>query len=326
MTGRNAGIFNTGSWNCFYGKEAGAYNLGNSNCMYGHHSGQFSRNWSPSAFPSINNCFYGFKAGEFVRGNDNCFIGSGSGPSYAGNPVLFFEGQGNTFVGAWAQGDPLIRTLNYSGGFGISAVANSNNKLIIGTNLIGGQPIHVGIGLSNDIYLLGPRSKLEINDNPNSTQYNGNPSGLYGSGLQFRQLTSKALANSSTPATYETPWGKVLTVDENDIVKLTDDEKGLVYGICNNIPTLPGNVGMKLNSYKIYYEGNGYSGNSYDMTDAIGLGFPCNDLLPGKLSVNQAYISGNVNQPTIAGYFKNNDKTTGATNSFRKHALLGISN
>jgi hypothetical protein len=37
MTGRNAGIFNTGSWNCFYGKEAGAYNLGNSNCMYGHH-------------------------------------------------------------------------------------------------------------------------------------------------------------------------------------------------------------------------------------------------------------------------------------------------
>jgi Chaperone of endosialidase len=83
---------------------------------------------------------------------------------------------------------------------------------------------------------------------------------------------------------------------------------------------------MKLNSYKIYYEGNDYSGNSYDMTDAIGLGFPCNDPLPGKLSVNQAYISGNVNQPTIAGYFKNNDKTTSATTSFKKHALLGICN
>ncbi len=76
----------------------------------------------------------------------------------------------------------------------------------------------------------------------------------------------------------------------------------------------------------LYYKGNSYSGVFPGMTDAIGLGYSsCGAALPGKLSVDQTYASGNVNLETNAGYFHNGDVTTSATNNFSKRGIYGIS-
>ncbi len=168
---------------------------------------------------------------------------------------------------------------------------------------------------------LGPRSPLEINSDPASTEV-GSGVGLTGSGLQFRQLTSASPNNVNT---YIAPFGKVLTVDMNGKVKLTDGSSSFGYGLCPNPTVLPNNIGMKLKDFSIYYDGQAYTAKDNVMRNAIGLGYSCAVDLPGKLSVDQTYTSTSVDYATVAGYFHNGDKSSNSPiYSFAKRSLYVI--
>jgi hypothetical protein len=156
------------------------------------------------------------------------------------------------------------------------------------------------------MFFLGPRSKLEINADFNTTDYTG----LYGSGLQFRQLTTATQADNTTPNTYIAPWGKVLTVDVDGKVKLTDDAGTGSYASCaGTIPTLTSNMGLDLAGNNIYYDGQALPSLHFNAKAAIGIGYSCGSTLRGKLSVEEANLS-DITKSTCAGYFHNADNST----------------
>jgi hypothetical protein len=164
---------------------------------------------------------------------------------------------------------------------------------------LGDSKVWCGIGLSG--VSGGPLNSLEIIARDHTgAAYTGK------SGLRFRQLTSASSVGIS-------PYGKVLTVDASGDVLLTDY---LGYGKCSTPFSLSTDISMSLNNYNIYYAGIAGARNPLDMKDAVGLGFSCSDVLPGKLSVNQSYTSGNVDNATVAGYFHNGDVTTDASPHF----------
>ena len=165
-----------------------------------------------------------------------------------------------------------------------------------------------GIGLSG--VLGGPQNSLEIIARAHDgSTYTGK------SGLRFRQLTKSSAIGIA-------PYGKVLTVDSLGDALLTDNTG---YSLCSSLAVVSGDMGMALHTYHIYYDGNGYTGNPLDMNNSIGLGYGCSAVLPGKLSVDQSYVSGNVDDPTVAGYFHNGDKTIAAASSFEKRGVYSIS-
>ncbi len=312
MTGRAAGFRADGTDNCYYGKDAAQDITGSNNCYYGAHAGD---NVVTSNFNSV----FGNRGGEFSTGNGNCFYGHNSGSA---DPLFPFSSTYNTFFGyetgrGHSGGNP-IASLNYSSAIGANALVNSDGKIIIGSNLnpLNSQPIHVGIGLSDDTYAGGPRSQLELNTDPAMSV-----SGVTGSGLQFRQLISTSPLNINT---YLAPYGKVLTVDADGKVKLTDGGTGFGYGICTNYAVLPADIGMNFKDHRIYYMGQGYTASDYDMKNAIGIGYECDNPLPAKLSVDQSFTAGNVDVPTIAGYFHNGDITTSGTHLFPKRGIFSI--
>ncbi len=310
MVGRNVGYYNVGAWNCFYGKDAGMFNTnGTGNCFFGHHSGANDLNTAPG-LSSDDNAFFGFTSGHnFYNGTFNVMLGSRAGLNFA-------NGNNNIFIGGLAQRWATSATMNNSVSIGYEATALSDNMFVLGNN-----NQNVGIGLSNDTWPLayGPRSKLEINSDPVYTSYTG--TGAFGTGLQFRQVTS---TTPLTASNYIAPYGRVLTVDADGIVKLTDGGT-FGYGLCPTPTFLPINIGMYLNDFSIYYEGQGYSGKDNVMIDAIGLGYSCDVDLPGKLSVDQTYTSASVDFATTAGYFHNGDITSNSPGyDFAKRSIYSI--
>jgi len=110
------------------------------------------------------------------------------------------------------------------------------------------------------------------------------------------------------------------------VVKLTDDQNNnlIGYGLCPDPTVLSSHIGMKLNRYSIYYDGQEYSAKSNVMRDAIGLGYACSVDLPGKLSVDQTFTSSSVDYATTAGYFHNGDVTSTVFSNFDKRSLYSI--
>jgi hypothetical protein len=197
----------------------------------------------------------------------------------------------------WQAGDPLFQIGN-----GTSVTA-SDAMTVLKSGFT---------GLSQTT----PATTLEINSGLGSAS----GSRLIG-GLRFTQLTN---ASPQEIASY----GSVLTVDPNGEIGLTQDAGYNVfgYGDCAGIApvTLSSDIGMDITNYHIYYDGNTYTGNPLDMTSSIGLGYTCNSTLPGKLSVDQSYTGGNVDVPTVAGYFHNGDVTGTASSPFDKRGVYAI--
>ncbi|MBL0138142.1 MAG: tail fiber domain-containing protein [Bacteroidetes bacterium] len=199
------------------------------------------------------------------------------------------QGDSLTLLGYAADVYSTSTSLRNSSAIGAGAIVRHNNTMILGNNLI-----NVGIGLSSNS--IAPRYKLEI-----SSGINGR------SGFGFRNLTSGSAIGISS-------YGKVLTVDGNGEVMLTDQGSG--YGACSNPTVLSNNLGMKLQHNNIYYDGQGYN-TAGVMIDAIGLGYSCGASLPGKLSVDETNPS-NVRDASIAGAFHNGDNSAGVGSSTTK--------
>jgi hypothetical protein len=317
MVGRACGRNAVGSSNSFFGKDVAQSLIGIGNSCFGAHA-------SDDVTAGGNNyiCTFGLDAGRYANGESNCFFGHGAGTTIGG---FSWTGYKNSFFGAESGKGANITgatSMSYSGGFGFKAIATSSYKIIIGTNKVYTEQIHVGIGLSDDqsIYL-GPRSPLEINSDPNSTEV-GSGVGITGSGLQFRQLTSASPNNANT---YIAPYGRVLTVDATGRVLLTDTKSDIGYGLCPNPTSLTGDIGMKMRDYNLYYDGQAYTGRDNKAKNAIGLGYVCSTDLPGKLSVDQTFTSSSVDYATIAGYFHNGDITSNSPNHYyEKRSLYSI--
>ncbi len=222
IVGFHAGENNyDGKANCYYGKYSGDKNkLGSGNSFYGAHSGQAS---GDSGVTNNFNCMFGHSAGRnFNSGIENIFIGYNAQNS-------------GTTTSTWNNIDNSVT-------IGANSLVRTSDKFILGNN-----KHNIGIGLSADTAFNGPRSRLEINARLNSTFKNG----IDGSGLQFRQLYKGCTLNSNS---YENPWGKVLTVDTNGIVKLTEGYIG--YTFCPNFTLLPvapnGSIGLNLNGNNLW--------------------------------------------------------------------------
>jgi hypothetical protein len=295
FVGHLSGELNTeGNANCFYGKYSGHDNtVGKKNCFYGSHSGQQA---GVGGVLNNYNCIFGDHAGEnFNSGEYNVFIGYNSQNPGVGSP------------GSWGY------NLDNAIAIGANTMVPRDNQMILGSN-----NVNVGIGLSHDVSTVfgfpGPRAKLEINADPNSMTPNN---GFNQSGLRFRQLTS-----ASTIAI--APYGKVLTVDAEGDVVLTEDHIG--YGVCrlNGPVDLPDHIGMRFRNFNIYHDGQGYEPTAGKMNNSFGIGYECEVDLPAKLSVNQEFLGGNVDVPTIAGYFHNGDETPSASFPFEKKGVHAI--
>jgi hypothetical protein len=281
-----------GNWNTFTGHLSGELQIsGFANCYYGKYSGNHNENGNKNAFfgshSGDNIGTAGFQIGGYSN-SQNCMFGDHSGSSVR-------WGQYNIYIGADAQNYGVAsdawNNLSNSTAIGANAVVMNNDHMILGgrsgTSSNFTWPVYVGIGLSHDVS--GPRSRLEINSYTLGTAYNAGAHS--GSGLQFRQLIKTSDNNSHN---YEAPYGKVLTVDGDGIVKLTDC---FGYGVCNNFTELPNDIGMKLKDYRIIYEGQNRTNPLIGMQNSIGLGYAVcttNVILPGKLSVNQEWTSSSV--------------------------------
>src|SRR5436189_631786 len=94
---------------------------------------------------------------------------------------------------------------------------------------------------------------------------------------------------------------QLITYTQNSFAQFCCD------GACDY--SINANSALDMKTNRIYYYGDGYAENDYDVQDAIGIGFHCSDPLPGRLSVNQE----NNNQLgyTMAGYFHNGDISGG---------------
>jgi hypothetical protein len=345
----------TGSKNTYMGWKAGYYNItGNENTSLGYFASGFNYNCSkntcvgtyaaakPTGGPVGGNentimgayAMYNMNSGDrntivgsysgynYETGDDNVFVGYQAGNKNAGGNVNTFigensgyynvSGSNNTFIGDNSgvnSGGPT--NLTNASTLGHNAFVKNSNHMILGDN-----SVYVGMGLSADG--TGPQSRLEINSKTSGTAYDA--SAHSGSGLQFRQLRSTSDNHSSN---YEAPYGKVLTVDDHGIVKLTD---AFGYGVCNNFTTLPADLAMKLSDYRIFYEGQSNTDPNVGMINSIALGYPvCTGVLPGKLSVDQTWTSSAVYANTIAGYFHNGDFSQCSNSQIAKTGVVGVS-
>ena len=302
-------VVNKGSWNTIVGFHAGENTYdGNANCYYGKYSGD--KNSSGSG-----NSFYGSHSGQEtgrlgVTNNYNCMFGNFAGRN-------FNSGSSNIFIGYNAQNSGVAADTwnNIS-----NSIAVGSNTLVLASDnfILGNNSQKVGIGLSNDVIFNGPRNKLEINADPASMSYTG----VGGSGLQFRQLHSGSTLSSIN---YTPSHGKVLTLDADGIVKFTFGG-GIGFVDCSETPTyLPADMITLLNNNTIYYEGNNAnSGIADNVPNSIGLGYTCGDRLRGKLSVYQNATT--QDEQTAAGYFRNNDETTGGSTNFTKRGIWVVCN
>ena len=221
FVGRSAGISNiTGDENTFLGNGSGANNVtGRQNVFVGGLAGQ-------GTITGVGNTVLGYRAFSSsieTRGNTilglNAAIVQSSGDSNcvngAGSALVMTTGNRNVIVGASSFSNNTIAELATLVGYNAEADNALTNAAAIGSNtlvrhnnhmILGDDSVKVGIGLSGDAS--GPQNKLEINDNVNS-----------GSGLRFKQLTAADSVSFTSN-------GKVLTVDADGDVVLTDDVGG----------------------------------------------------------------------------------------------------
>jgi len=289
MLGVNSGHDNTGHKNILCGQGAGKTNSGDTNILIGTYTGFNNSGDFNIIFGQIagwdntgdTNVVIGVAAGNSNTGNSNCFVGTAAG---YGN-----TGDYNTYIGHRAN----TGTTNFynTTALGANTVVTASNTMILGDN-----NVNVGIGLSGDNSTNpGPLNKLEINSSSSFTY-----TGIDGSGLRFRQLTS------SGP--YSSPNGYALTVDGNGDVILVPEVANNFGAEC--FSPAPYNltddwrVGLVNNStpYTFYFEGQhiGYKSN-------VAIGYRCDETLIAKLNVVQRkpldMLSINLGNYSFAGTF-----------------------
>jgi len=290
FVGNNSGYQNTdGQFNTYVGSKSGnVNNTGNNNVCVGGYSGLYNT--------VSNNTFVGFSSGyNSAIGDENSFFGINSG-------ITNQLGSKNTIIGANA--DCAYNLVNASA-FGAYAIVNNDDQMILGGDFTIGLVHHstfVGIGLSGSLNGgLGPQNSLEINADPFRSANTA-------TGLRFTQVTSSNNINSfSQPFNQTTiaPWGKVLTVDVNGEVGLTDDlgtvtatnaawinASGDVEWGTNRllhdteVPMVDGHTG---DEWSIYFSGQSSMTNptilgGFDPVD-IGIGYTMTSPLRAKLDV-----------------------------------------
>jgi hypothetical protein len=302
------------------------YNAMNNNSVLSHNIGIGAYSLASLSYnsgtPNAGDTTYNVAVGNYSlgftnptsnsNGRHNTAIGGSSGLA---NTV----GNNNTFLGYDADICPgCTLSIDNSTAVGANCVLRGRNQLILGGNTVGGatagyNEVNVGIGLSNDAGT-GPLAKLEINADPAQTLYNPATANT-GSGLKFRQLGATVNTGSSN---YIAPHGKVLTVDNNGVVKLTDD---LGYADCASGQALSTDAGLNLLNHRIIYSGNSGYDPSTGQLDAMGLGYDCIDKLRAKLCVHQNSPDYSVDYNTIAALFHNSDQTVCAATSIIKTAV-----
>jgi hypothetical protein len=124
-------------------------------------------------------------------------------------------------------------------------------------------------------------------------------------GLRFIKLpaTSPTVANVGNKG--------VLAVDSTGNVIYVDGGVGQGFVACadtTNAADLQSNVKINMNKHNIYYQDNDSLGMNH-----VGIGYQCDDVLPGKLSVMQIHPDP-VNTNTTAGYFHNSDESPDLSN------------
>jgi hypothetical protein len=334
FVGYEAGYYNNGpasypigqgSHNSFFGDRAGYKNsIGYENTYIGGHSGQ-------DGTTGIQNTALGSSSGRYnTTGNRNSSVGYASGISTNGgdeNSLFGYHaglgnltGSRNTLLGS--EADVSVDNLENANAIGAKAIVNYSDQMILGGDYsIGSPAVHhstyVGIGLSGTLNGgNGPQNSLEINAAADLARSPVNlGTGLYtASGLRLTQVRHDNNPNpeysTTTNQNYDDvtiqSWGKVLTVDENGDVGLTDDlggtnavQNALSFNTLANRIEWGGNASTDAllhntevqmidpntgGEYNIYFSGMTTDKGWHEPSD-IGIGYPFSTPLTAKLDV-----------------------------------------
>lgn len=201
----NGGRLNVGAgYLALFTNKNGDYNTATgANAMYLNKEGDMN---TAAGFSALYNNF---------MGSENVGIGYSA-------MITNTDGTQNTVVGSRADVGSAL--LNNASAIGAGAVVTGSNEMILGNS-----DVRVGIGLSG--LTPGPANYLEINADPTSATYTG----VGGSGLRFRQLTSASTAVTMPNFNY-------LTVDANGDVVLaaSNGGSGVYWELLGNAGTVDG--------------------------------------------------------------------------------------
>ena len=149
-----------GNCNTATGNQAGLFNSGTCNSFYGQNAGRQSSN-------GIDNSFFGAGAGYLnAGGNENSFFGVLSGNNSQGNRNSFFGwragifnqgGNSNTLVG---YSSATVGVLTNATAVGANSQVNQNNSLVLGSiNGVNGATADTNVGIGTTT----PANKLHVN-------------------------------------------------------------------------------------------------------------------------------------------------------------------
>lgn len=160
------------------------------------------------------------------------------------------------------------------------------------------------------INTINPGNSLEINSQfALSSSPNGQPPANSGaptgwSGLRFTDLRSTSIPQAN-------PAPRALSVNANGDVILI--ESPTIGNYCTSAANpLLGNYQIPLASNKFYFTGQSPIGGGVSQ-DAVGVGYNCGFILPGRFSVLENQTGGPVSTETYAGHFKNANQQLSTT-------------
>lgn len=144
LVGFQAGLFNSGTCNSFYGQNAGRQSsTGNSNSFFGAGAGFLNGTGS-------ENSFFGIQAGNNSQGNRNSFFGANAG-------LANLAGSGNTLMGHSSR---TVGTLTNSTAVGANSEVGQSNSMVLGSiNGVNGATADTNVGIGTTT----PLNKLHVN-------------------------------------------------------------------------------------------------------------------------------------------------------------------
>jgi hypothetical protein len=146
LTGNQAGLFNGGTCNSFYGQNAGRQSsTGNNNSFFGAGAGFLNAGGN-------DNSFFGIQSGNNSQGSRNSFFGVNAG-------IFNQGGNANTLLG---HSSATVGVLTNATAVGANSQVNQNNALVLGSiNGVNGAvaDTNVGIGTTTP----NTNSKLHVN-------------------------------------------------------------------------------------------------------------------------------------------------------------------
>jgi hypothetical protein len=142
--GNQAGLFNSGTGNSFFGQTAGRQSsIGNNNAFFGAGAGYLND-------AGNENSFFGYLSGNNSQGSRNAFFGWRAG---LGNGA----GNSNTLLGYNSQ---AIGALNNASAIGAHSQVNVSNSMVLGSiNGVNGATADTNVGIGTTT----PLNKLHVN-------------------------------------------------------------------------------------------------------------------------------------------------------------------